>query len=579
MRVHIIILLLIGLLTSCCTKQQSYPEAMIQAEACIVASPDSALTLLSTLEEEIKDEPRETQMYYNLLTIKAQDKLYISHTSDSLIKVITEFYENYGDSEKLMEAYYYLGSTYRDMKDAPQALKAFQNVVDVGKDSRRYDVLAQTYGQMGTLYIRQELYDEALLTSKHALKFDLLLNNLSKTSIDLRDIARAYHSQKQTDSAFTYYNKAYKSALESKNTQTIYSLLSEIGCFYYDIGKIDTAKTILIQSIHNNYDIKNALVNLGMLYYNEDKLDSAEYYFKEVVKCNDIYKQRYGYIYLSHLEAKKGNYVTALNHAYKFLNIRDSIDIITKTEAISKIKSLYDYQHIEEENNQLKLDNERSKTQLYRLFAIFMFFVIISLSAFIYLRKKKQKAIEKERKLHQFQEQQYAQSRERIEDNNKKIHTLKLQLEKAAENDSINKQIIQTQKEQLEHINKQVAAIRHEQTLLESTFQQSPIYILFHRASTNDNIKITENDWTNLQMEIDKAYHNFTNRLYALYPQLSLLELHICYLIKISMQVKGIAKLLNRSNSAISLARTRLYKKIHGREGSVEKLDEFIIKM
>lgn len=579
MKAHITILFLIGILTSCYTKQQHYPEAIIQAEKCIMSDPDSALVLLSTLQTSIQNEPKETQMYYNLLTIKVKDKLYIPHTSDSLIKIVTEFYEDYGDNDKLMEAYYYLGSTYRDMKDAPRALKAFQNAVDIGKNGKRYDVLAQTYGQMGTLYIKQELYDEALLSSKHALRFDLLSNNLSKISIDLRDIARVYHSQKQSDSAFTYYNKAYKSALESTNTQTIYSLLSEIGCFYYDIGKIDTAKIMLIQSIHNNYDIKNALVNLGMIYHNENKLDSAEYYFKEAVKCNDIHKQRYAYEYLSHIEANKGNYVTALDHVYKLLNIKDSIDRITKTEAISKIKSLYDYQHTEEENNQLKLDNERKKTQLYKLFVIFMFFIITSLSTFIYLRKKKQKAIEKERKLRQFQEQQYAQSLERIEDNNKKIHTLKLQLEKAAKNDSLNKQIIQTQKEQLEHINSQVAAIRHEQILLESTFQQSSIYILFHKASTNDNIKITESDWTNLQIEIDKAYHNFTNRLYALYPQISLLELHICYLIKISMQVKGIAKLLNRTNSAISLARTRLYKKIHGTKGSVEELDKFIIKM
>lgn len=142
---------------SCSTNEKPYPKAMIQAEECIIAHPDSALAYLATLKEEIKNEPKETQMYYNLLTIKAQDKAYMPHTSDSLIKITTDFYENYGDSDKLMEAYYYLGSVYRDMKDAPRALKAFQDAIDVGKTGKRYDILAQTYGQMGSLYTRQEL--------------------------------------------------------------------------------------------------------------------------------------------------------------------------------------------------------------------------------------------------------------------------------------------------------------------------------------------------------------------------------------------------------------------------------------
>ena len=52
---------------------------MIQAEECIIEHPDSALAYLSSLEKEIKGEPKETQMYYYLLTIKATDKLYIYH--------------------------------------------------------------------------------------------------------------------------------------------------------------------------------------------------------------------------------------------------------------------------------------------------------------------------------------------------------------------------------------------------------------------------------------------------------------------------------------------------------------------
>lgn len=552
---------------------------MLQVENCIIAHPDSALSYLATLEKEIKNEPEETRMYYNLLKIKAEDKLYIPHTSDSLIKIITEFYEGYGDSDKLMEAYYYLGSTYRDMNDAPNALRAFQDVVDIGKDSKKIDLLAQTYGQMGNLFTRQDLFDESINSCKQALKYHLLQNNYSKSSIAIRNIARIYYSQKKQDSAFIYYQKAYKYALSSKDNNKINSLLSELGCFYYDIGKKDSAKILLLNAINNNYDIENAILNLGLIYQDANQLDSAQYCFFKIIKSEDIYKQRYGYQHLSQIEAEKNNYHLALKYAYKYQEIRDSIDKITRTAAISKIHTLYNYQHTEKENSQLKLDNEAKNTQVFQLLFAFMVFIAISLCGILYLRKKKQKAIDQERKLRQIKEEQYAQSVERIEDNKKKIYTLKQQLRKAEENDIVNKQIIQSQKEQLESINNQVIAIRNEQNLLETTFEQSPIYILFHRASNDDNIKITEEEWGTLQKAIDKTFHDFTNRLYALYPQISSLELRICYLIKISMQVKGIAKLVNRSKPAISIARARLYKKIHGKDGSIEMLDRFIINL
>lgn len=552
---------------------------MLQAEECIVAYPDSALAYLTTLEKEIQKEPEETRMYYNLLITKAKDKAYIYHTSDSLMKITTAFYENYGDSDKLMEAYYYLGSVYRDMNDAPRALRAFQDAVDVGKGGKRYELLAQIYGQMGTLFAYQGLYDESLRSSKEALNLHFILKNQAKVAVALRNIARIYTTQEKQDSAKHYYNKAYKCVLKSSNNKMTNSLLSELGCIYYDFGENDSAKTMLQNAIKGDFDIENALLNLGLIYKEEGNIDSAQYYFHQTLKSTDIYKLRHAYLHLSQIENERKQYQKALAYAYKYINLRDSIETITQTEAINKIQALYNYQHTEKENHQLKLANENKKSQIYKLLFALAALTALSLFSMLYMKKKREKAIEKEKKRHQIKEEQYAQSLERIEDNKKKITELEQQLYKAAENDNLNKEIIKSQKEQLEHINRQVIAIRNEQSLLASTFEHSSIYILFHKTKNDDTIRITDNDWLTLQTEIDKTYHNFTDRLYILYPQLSLLELHICYLIKISMQVKDIAKLVNRSKPAISIARTRLYKKFHGTEGSVEMLDKFIINL
>ena len=142
--------------------------------------------------------------------------------------------------------------------------------------------------------------------------------------------------------------------------------------------------------------------------------------------------------------------------------------------------------------------------------------------------------------------------------------------------DNFKKQLVQSQKELLELSNRKILTSQNEKSLLEIAFRKSEVYRLFHETSNNTDTEIQNKDWKELRKEIDTTYSNFTAQLYALYPQISELELHICYLIKISMPVKDIARLVGRSTPAITASRIRLYKKIHGTEGTAEMMDKFI---
>lgn len=90
-------------------------------------------------------------------------------------------------------------------------------------------------------------------------------------------------------------------------------------------------------------------------------------------------------------------------------------------------------------------------------------------------------------------------------------------------------------------------------------FRHSDIYLHFHHATQSS--EITERDWKHLSEAINSTFPNFLRQLYALYPQLSEHELHICYLIKIELKRSIIAELLNRSVSAITNSLSRLYQK------------------
>lgn len=567
----------ISMLVSCLSNKP-YPEAMRQAERCMNTHPDSALIYLTSLDPVIQFEPEETQMYHGLLTIKAKDKLYITHTSDSLIKAITHFYEHFGNADKLMEAYHYLGSVYRDMNDAPQAVEAFQRAVDVGKESKRYDILGRIYEQMGTLFYHQAMYNEAMAAYKASNSYSQKLQDSEGIAITLRDIARAYEATNRQDSAVYYYEEAYRKAVELGDKSIEDNILRELGCLYVDWGKFDTAKIIFSKATIDKKG--NALLGLGNIYQNASHIDSAEYYFKTAILYGNMYVKRSAFFNLSKIEADRGNYHTALEYAYKSNNEADSIKQITKTEAVSKIHSLYNYHHIEKENHKLISDYEKKRIQVYQLVLILILIISIAVGYTFYQKRKKRTVREQEKKIRQLKEAQYANSLDTIEKNEQKVHELEKALLKAeSENDTLQKQLIQSQKDVLEISNHKIVATQNEKGLLELSFKKSDIYFYFHKISHNENIKIPEDKWNELHSAIDTAFPNFTAQLYALYPQISDLELHICYLIKISMQVKDIVRLVDRSPSAITVSRARLYKKMHGTSGTAEMMDKFIIDL
>lgn len=567
-----------------CQSAKSYPEAMQQAERCIVQYPDSALIYLSSLDSAISSEPEETRMYYELLTIKAKDKLYITHTSDSLIKEVVRFYESYGDADKQMEAYYYLGSVYRDMKDAPRAITAFQQAVEAGKNSRRYDILGHIYEQTGTLFAYQSLYEDAMKAYKTSYSYYQSQKDEVGIVYALRNQARMYESLGKLDSTENYYRASYLKALETKDQEVIHSITEEFGNIYLNLGKLDSAKTFFSR-IPKKEDDAIYLYGLGSICQTIGKSDSARFYYQEVLregkKEQNMYVKSSAYKALALLEAGKGDYQAAYNYAQQSLALKDSIRKITRTEAIGKIHALYNYRIIEKENLQLIMENEQKRSQNRLLILGLLTIVGVAAFAIHYLRKHKSIALAQEKRLTQLKEEQYRNSLACIRENEKKIAELETLLQQTeVQKDTLQKQLIFSEKELLEVSNRKIQMAQNEKDLLEIALRKSKIYQLFHQAVQYGDISlITEEEWKTLRRMIDTTYPYFTGRLYALCPQISEQELSICYLVKIRIPVKGIAQLLNRTTSAITNCRIRLYKKIHGIEGKAENLDKFIVDL
>lgn len=563
-----------------CHRTPHYPSTLLQAGQLMDIAPDSVLTLLASFKDSIRAESEATQMYYQLLIVKANDKCYISHISDSLIKVVVNYYEEHGTVEQLMEAYYYQGSVYRDMGDAPQALEFYQKAVDTSEDKKEYKMLARIYNQMGMLYMYQKMYDEALPVLKKAYTLFTLAKDSVAPPYTLRDIGRAFTAQHNVDSTLFYYEAGYQAAKRVNDTEGMSTIQSELAGIYTEIGLYRQARVALLQSereLRGNGNLAPHYSDWGDLYKKAGKPDSAMFYYHKALEIGNIYVKRRACWELYQLKRAGLCNDEALQYIDQYLFYRDSIQQITDIEAVKKVEMLYNYRHVEKENSRLMLANEKNKTFFYQLAVVVILLLLISAGVIYYERRKKQQLIEQGRRLRFFEELRHKESLEQIEQNNKQIISLKEQLVLVREqNDLAKEELLIIRKNSLEEKNSSIASSCLEREALISLFHHSAIYLLIVENCKNPNFRMKEIHWIELRKEINIAYNDFTNRLYALYPKLSEVEFHVCYLIKVSISASDIAALVCLKNNSVSSIRKRLYQKIHGVSGAPNMLDTFI---
>ena len=557
-------------------KPSSYPPTMVEAARLSEHEAARALPLLEALADSLDRLDEEGRVYYDLLRLRVNDKLNVRATSDTLIRRITAFYEAYGDPDKLMLAYYYRGRVCADLNDALQALHFYRKAAEVSEGKRQPLLLSKIYSQMGEILEYQNMYEKAIPVYQKAYEYTLLSGDSVTLSMPIRDIAGVYREEGQKDSALVYYEWAAEIA-ERTNHRIYLGILEEMGNLYMEFGEYDKAFKVLTRSLADPFerDRTPTYYLLGKWYMLTGNLDSAFYYTKKSNTKEVFYKEIDVYRNLVTIERGRGHYREALDYWDEFLKCDDSIQIADNSEEILRMKSLYDYNLRERENQRLALANERKQAAIYRLFAITAILLLFLGGGLIHYLNRKRNWQRQTRKLEAEKRRIYRESEERIKDNLQKIAELEALSRDGARSASAGERnLIALSQDILSAENKHIELNLERRRVLEEQLITSAIYAKFHDGRE----PIDESDWMALRQELDRVY-DLTNRLYALNPTLSEMELRICCLIKIRVKVTDMAILLHRSKQAVSNARNRLYSKLSGRPGGPTKLDDLIRNM
>lgn len=364
-----IILFVVVLLASCGADRDSV-RLLQQADSLLNVRPDSMKAVLGTWVDSIGHCPERVRMYYNLLRVKADDKAYVTHTSDSLILSIVRYYREQRDKTHLPEALYYAGRTYSDLKDAPRALEYYQRAINVmeHEELTDYNLLSRIYSQMGTLFFYQELYDELPGVLRKAYQCDLILKDSANLVFDLRDIGRSFAAVERQDSADWYYRRAIAMAQQIKNDVLRNMLYREFAGFCIKLGKYAEAYEMLqIGRITiDSLGLPPFYANMARYYFCTNRLDSAAYYYEKELASNSLLHKAGAYESLANIAHRQGNDAKAWSLLQQHVLYKDSLQNIIRTETMNKIDALYNYKKYEQENKELK------SKELQRKFLLFL---------------------------------------------------------------------------------------------------------------------------------------------------------------------------------------------------------------
>lgn len=577
------IILFVVLLLASCRADRDDVRLLQQADSLLNVRPDSMKVVLGTWADSIGHCPERVRMYYNLLRVKADDKAYVTHTSDSLILSIVRYYREQRDKTHLLEALYYAGRTYSDLKDAPRALEYYQRAIDVmeHEELTDYNLLSRIYSQMGTLFFYQELYDELPDVLRKAYQCDLILKNSANLVFDLRDIGRSFAVRERQDSAIWYYNRAGEMAQYMQDSILLSMVYGELAGFYVDWGNYPAAceKLQIAWQAVDTLSMPMYYNNTAKYYYNTNQLDSAVYYYRKKLSLHSYSHKASAYQGLAKIARERGDVTQAMEYYDLYMLYDDSLKQSIRTETIHKINALYNYHKFEKENIKLKKENFNHRNLILFLILVALFSLLLFAVFWQKNKRKEQTMLLQQEKLKRQQEKLKQYSQEQIEENKKKIEELSWQLENAVKgSDQLRMDLLMAKKEQFEKDNQRIEEMQEIQRRAEGDLYETDVYIKFQDVATGKKVPkcITTDDWRGLQNHVDETYGGFILRLKELCPYISEKELQICLLIKIGITPTQMATIMFCSKQDISSVRSRLYAKLSGVKGSSKQCDQLI---
>lgn len=600
---------------SCSQKKPSDRLGLERLDSLCDSIPKEVISRL----DSIKDIPMtETERHrYDLLLIKAKDKAYIPHTSDSLVLDVIKYYSGIENNIHLPEALYYGGRVYYDLGDYTRAIEFFQDALDALPETQanskfRGNILSQTGALLDDLrmfsdsetYLKKSIAISRQLGDEEGLAYDYLricgvlihLSKFDEAQNYVDDAIKLSHKLTSSDialvkthkAAILYYRGKIDSALaavrdlpKAVDPEFRDYTLSYAAKIYLAAGSTDTAYRYALQLSEGSNPVNK---NLGLSLMFDDRLKnlipkdslesfsiqyakSAEHQLnthqpQESIESVSRYKYKQHKLRGDNAEKKKNKFIVLLYVASSLF----AIVLIAIVHHTIKRKKRHDSDIKEMESNNAMLETElnREKEKTY------------SYAETIESIKSQNKSLQEE----------VTNVREEISNTRDELNRVN------AENEDLQNTLIDTR---LKPNLSQETALALKQKLLSSIMNadttgknvsmsdslvKSAVYMELRDYIENDKIISDNKFWTKLGDEIEKSYPNFTYKLQILTNwQMSDSDYQTALLIRCKVPSGRAASLLGIMKNSVSTRRSSLAAKIFGSQSELKSLDALILSL
>ena len=548
-------------------------------------NPDTVLTMLDRMD--FSSMSKFERMHAELLKGKAMNKAYVNFTTDSVMLEVVDWYERHGNANQKMLAYYILGCAYRDLEDAPSALKYLNLAVDA-VDEKDGDcdlhTLMRVYSQMGGLYQRVAAFENERIADSHAEQLAWQIGDTISALRLMRLRASTLYDALQQSEALMILDSIVQFCNEHglpEQTKNIYPMRIK----YHIQTKNATYADSLLRVYESKMGIRPStrdedIVDITHfyrkgLYYNLiEQPDSAIQMFKRLLQ---LINKRPLYTVSRH-ELREGSYqglleAYSLKHqpdsVIKYANLycqwNDSSTRAKSSEHLLRYQSLYNYAKIQDQA--LKAEQKASRLRLTMILL-----VVIGIAIAIIVWSIYQKRLKKER------QKQIA--------TNKEYQLLLHELEKSTEELLLVKTDSERfQREKESEIQKLQTALAMYQDNEQSVEQWSDERAIFacdiakrlHSLSSHAQ-KATPNELNCLLVTAQNAFPKFYANITDASKGLSHTEIIISILIRFRFIPSEISLLLGLSSQRITNLKSSVNQKLFGTQGA-KTLDSHLMSL
>jgi tetratricopeptide (TPR) repeat protein len=460
----------------------------------------------------------------------------------------------------LANSYYYLSDYASSIENYQYALHIARTI----KDEYRTSLL---YNNIGALY--QEWGDNELAMKylQEGLSFAKKIDNQESIASAYVNIGNTFNANEEYDSAFYYYHKSIPLIEKMDEPLTLCNVYINLIPIYLNRFQLRKAEQLLqkVQPIIEENGYLRYAIFFHTIYGDLEKakgnFDAEISHFSEAFKIAQKLDEKKTLLDLSYQlhtkYARQKEYQKAYEYSLLMQQLDDSIYSENTTRKINELEVKFDVERKELQIRSLKKAREYDRKLRYLSFFIVLI-IILSTSLIIrtyIVKRKKQKALfQVELKL---REQAQTLAETKLQKQELEQAKLRDDIDFKAKQLTVHALNMMQKNKMLQELLKSIQEVSKQKDNTNLSKELSRLKLQIKRSINVDK------DWDLFKLYFEQVNRNFFEKLKEINPELNQNDFRLAALIKLKLNIKESASVLNLSPLSIKGSRHRLRKKLH----------------